>query len=257
MSIVWIHKPIGWTPKGCIDEYRRVTGEKSKIAFAGRLDPMAYGLLPIIIEGTRDIASALESTYKTYQFKIILGLQTDTYDILGLITNIHEDKVLEESELRDIIHECGKITTQEYPPFSSKTVLDERTGKKVQLWKLTTEGVKVTLPVHNVEIKYMKLLSNNIVSVGDLLSTIIPRIDALPSSTDMRQEMILSMWKYHCSNLRDKNFQIIECEASVSSGTYIRSIANSMSGVCYDINRVEYGNKIIKTSTDKFTFSIL
>lgn len=257
MTIVWLHKPIGWTPKTCIDEYRSITGEKGKIAFAGRLDPMAYGLLPIIINEDRNTAAALESTDKTYQFKVIMGLQTDTYDILGLITHVHKFNIFDDTLFQELVHKCSIITTQEYPPYSSKTVTDERTGKKVALWKLTTQGIKVPLPEHAVEIKYIKLLYQNVISTGDLLSTIISRIDSLPSSCNMRQEKILSMWKSHCSDLPHRKYQLITCEASVSSGTYIRSIANSMGGVCYDINRIRHGNKTLTFPINEFQFAIL
>lgn len=257
MSIVWIHKPIGWTPKACIDEYRSVTGEKGKIAFAGRLDPMAYGLLPIVVNGTRDTASLLESSDKTYQFKVILGLQTDTYDILGLVTNIHEDNILDELQLQRMVETYSKVTTQEYPPYSSKTVTDERTGKKVQLWKLTTEGMQVELPEHDIEIKYIKLLTHTTVSFSHLLMEIILRLESLSPSIHMRQDMISTMWKYHENKMKNRSFQIIECEANVSTGTYIRSIANSMNGVCYDINRIQYGDQNLPVGIDKLSFAIL
>lgn len=257
MSIIWLHKPIGWTPKSCIDEYKRITNRGGKIAFAGRLDPMASGLLPIVVNGTRETASELESCYKTYQFKVILGLQTDTYDILGLLANIQEDRSYTEIDIENIIDTASTITVQEYPPFSSKTVLDERTGKKVSLWKLALEGTPVSLPQHNVDIKYIKLLNHTTISSEDVLSIINDRIKQLLPSIDMRRFMILSRWKEILPVMTNRRFQLIECEAKVSSGTYIRSIANSIGGVCLDINRIQYGTKILTNSIDKFQFAIL
>ena len=48
MNVIWVFKPIGWTPKDCVDKLKEIFKD-DKISFAGRLDPMAYGMLPIII----------------------------------------------------------------------------------------------------------------------------------------------------------------------------------------------------------------
>jgi tRNA U55 pseudouridine synthase TruB len=88
MSVIWVFKPIGWTPKDCVIEHQKITNQK--MAFAGRLDPMACGLMPIIIHNSNNttevqkIKESLQGSYKTYRFKLVLGFQSDTYDILGI-----------------------------------------------------------------------------------------------------------------------------------------------------------------------------
>ncbi|CAH6419914.1 TRNA U55 pseudouridine synthase TruB [uncultured virus] len=269
MSIVWTHKPIGWSPKDCVDEYRRSTGKTDKVAFAGRLDPMAYGLLPLVINGNRESSTILENQYKTYKFKVILGITTDTYDILGLIQDIKLNFILNKEEIQRLLHDCSQITNQEYPPYSSKTVYDEVTGKQTQLWKLANMGrLPTILPIHEVNIEYLKLLKNKVVSGEELISKVNIRINSLSKSKDMRKEAILNDWNRRfrfesnivqlCSSkecyeneLKNNRFQIITCEARVSSGTYIRGLANMMGGTCFDINRVGYGS-INVDNTDKF-----
>lgn len=224
MHIIWVNKPIGWTPKQCVNEVKKLYN--GKICFAGRLDPMAYGLLPLIINGHYNDISNLQSCYKTYRFKVILGIQTDTYDILGEITNI-TNNVSYSNPL--------PIVSQEYPPYSSKTVMYN--NKKVPLWQLSKQGIKVPLPVHDVDIKDFKILSKKMRSFDEILSTVIKRINTLPNSTDFRQESIITTWKSH---MNYSLFQVVNCEATVSTGTYIRSIGNKMLGCCYDINRITY-----------------
>lgn len=259
MSIVWTHKPIGWTPKECVDEYKRRTNDRSKIAFAGRLDPMAYGLLPLVINGTRSTAQELEGSYKTYQFKVVLGMTTDSYDILGFITRITSDNntILSLSELDTMIDTCAQIKVQEYPPYSSKTVYDNMTKKQVQLWLLAKEGrLPTKLPEHPVDIEYIKLLKSKVVPIDDVVLKVTSRINALLPSIDMRRKEILQGWKEWQTKSSGREFQVIKCEAKVSCGTYIRSIGNMMDGVCYDISRTVYGDMTTK-DLDKFEFALL
>lgn len=234
MSIIWVNKPLAWTPKQCVNEAKLT--HSGKIAFAGRLDPLAYGILPLVINGNRSDAALLESSYKTYQFKIILGIQTDTYDILGLITNINPN-ITYSNPL--------PITEQEYPPFSSKTVLYN--NKKVPLWKLSKEGIKVPLPIHKVDIEYFTLLDKTTISYPDILKLITKRISLVKG--DFRQDLILDTWNNNNTNC---NFELLHCEARVSSGTYIRGIANSMSGVAFDINRTQFQD--ITSTGDKYRY---
>jgi len=117
--------------------------------------------------------------------------------------------------------------------------------------------MQVKLPEHDIDIKYIKLLTHTTVSFSDLFMEITSRLDTVLPSIHMRQEMILTMWKYYETNMKDRSFQVIECEANVSTGTYIRTIANCMNGVCYDIKRIQYGNKNLPPGIDKSCFEIL
>ena len=82
--LVWVNKPIGLSPKDCTDKLKK---ENVKVGFAGRLDPLAYGLLPLVIN---DKGAVLQSSVmnkdKVYQFKMICGLSSTTFDILGRVT---------------------------------------------------------------------------------------------------------------------------------------------------------------------------
>ena len=256
MPIVWVYKPIGWTPKDCVDEYRRQMKETRKIAFAGRLDPMAYGLIPLIINDSQASVYSLQESHKTYQFKVILGITTDTYDILGLITNL-ESKILNMTELETLMNACSGITSQEYPPYSSKTVRDELSGKQVALWKLAELGrLPKELPKHPVHIEHLKLLKTNIKTIDRIVVTIINRLASLLPSHNLRHDEILATWLEQLSKFTEREFQVITCEARVSSGTYIRGLGNLMGGTCYDIHRTQYGDKI-SDIRDKSNFAIL
>lgn len=257
----FVFKPIGWTPVDCIKEYRKILGDDNiKLTFAGRLDPMACGILPIIKGNNEEVRQSFQNKYKIYQFSMIIGIQTDTYDILGKIVKTGS---LEQSidKITEKLQEIAKSTTQEYPPYSSKTVYSEHHKKMTALWQLATEGrLPDSLPKHEIDIEYIKVLNHQLVTGQELYNMIMTRLNSLQLHHDLRQNEIKEQWlDVLTSKLNDSQiYTIINCEAQVSTGTYIRSIANAINSVAFDIYRIDMGNISINPEKyNKFQFSLI
>ncbi len=253
MSVVWVFKPIGWTPKDCILEYQKLV--KKKMAFAGRLDPMACGLLPLIIHETEDIKQvqevkeSLQGSYKTYQFNLILGFETDTYDILGLPKK-REGKY----DLSEGLERVKQLKVQEYPPYSSQKVFSPHYQKKMPLWKLAKEGkLPDDLPKRDIDIESIRITGIEIISNHELLEIIKDRFNSLNNKDDYRSHEILSEWE---KLLKDNNREYIihHLEARVSTGTYIRTLCHELGGIAYDICRINMHDKSLEDTSkyDKF-----
>jgi tRNA U55 pseudouridine synthase TruB len=60
------------------------------VAYAGRLDPMAHGVLILLVGNENKMRDKYEKLDKEYKFQCILGVGTDTYDILGIQINERE-----------------------------------------------------------------------------------------------------------------------------------------------------------------------
>ena len=86
--IIYHNKEIGQTMNQVIDDIKKLYHTK-KITYAGRLDPLAYGLVIILTDDDIYKRDNYIGQNKVYQFQMINGIQTDTYDILGLIKNIN------------------------------------------------------------------------------------------------------------------------------------------------------------------------
>lgn len=249
--IIWTFKPIGYTPNDIINEIK----DNKKITFCGRLDPMAYGLIAIIVVGKdiKRIKQSISDSYKTYRFSLIVGIKTDTYDILGL-PEYHNIIYTKENFNELIISESHK-KTQQYPPFSSKTVYSESYNKKVPLWMLSKEGkLPKVMPSRNIDIKYINILSCHEMSGSVLLHNITERINKLPKTSNFRQDIILDSW----NNLLDDDaiYNIYNMETKVSTGTYVRNIGNNLGGTVYDIYRTSVGDMCLldPDSYDKYIF---
>ena len=88
--IFTIHKEIGETPLEAIRKLKL----KEKASYAGRLDPMASGKLLVLTGEDCLCQNEYHHIDKSYNFDLILGFQTDSLDILGVIQEVNSDSEL-------------------------------------------------------------------------------------------------------------------------------------------------------------------
>jgi tRNA pseudouridine55 synthase len=91
------------------------------VTYAGRLDPMAEGLVLLLVGTYCKRKDEFLGLDKAYTFEVLFGVATDSYDMLGLITDTKEILPTEE-EIQKAISEIKNKTIFSYPPFSSKPV---------------------------------------------------------------------------------------------------------------------------------------
>jgi tRNA pseudouridine55 synthase len=84
-GILLVDKPSGMTSHDVVDRVRRVTGER-RVGHAGTLDPMATGLLVVLVGPATRLAPYLTAAHKTYEARIVFGFETDTDDAEGRVT---------------------------------------------------------------------------------------------------------------------------------------------------------------------------
>jgi tRNA pseudouridine55 synthase len=88
-GVLVVDKPAGMTSHDVVARARRALREK-RIGHTGTLDPMATGVLPLVIGRATRLASMLSGAAKTYDAAVRLGCATDTYDATGRVTG-HAD----------------------------------------------------------------------------------------------------------------------------------------------------------------------
>ncbi len=218
-----IYKEIGETPLEAIIRFKHDNPEyaNSKISYAGRLDPMAHGLLILLIDDENKNRRIYENLEKDYIFKIIVGVSTDSYDILGLINSVNINRVNQEDLNHFINRYTGEII-QKLPPFSAYIVK----GKPLYKWARDNCLDKIQIPERKVTIKEFKHISTSYIDSNQLLDIIIKRLQMV--NGDFRQKDIIDLWNLHLKNIPNQ-IEIIEMMTTVSSGTYIRGLVNSLS----------------------------
>ncbi len=241
-KVILLNKKEGQTPLQALQLFRRKNKkyQDSKMTYAGRLDPMASGLLLILVDEKIKDKEKFLNLDKEYNFEILFGFATDTYDILGKITKVNIIKIKTEELRRTINKELdnfkGKIK-QKYPPYSSKTI-----GGK-PLFYYARKGEDVELPEKLIEIKKIKLLKIRKRRGDKLLKDIKKRVDKIEG--DFRQIEIKNIWE---EKINPEEFYFIaSLNIKCSSGTYVRVLANSLGqkikipALAYSIERSKVG----------------
>ena len=82
-GVLVVDKPSGPTSHDIVAYVRRKLG-KCRVGHLGTLDPMATGVLPLVVGRATRLASLLSAGPKVYEASILIGVTTDTYDVTGL-----------------------------------------------------------------------------------------------------------------------------------------------------------------------------
>ncbi len=212
-----IYKNIGETPLEALERFRasRPELEAEPMTYAGRLDPMAEGQLLILIGEECKQKERYLGLDKEYEVEIVFGISTDTYDALGIpkVSPRH----VEVTPWGQGTGYIGKFT-QEYPPYSSKTVNGKQLHELARAGELPDE-----MPTKDVEIYSLDVLNESTISSAELKSRIFSMIDKVTG--DFRQEEIKKRWG-EVLGMSNDHYSMIKVRVYCSSGTYMRSLAN-------------------------------
>jgi tRNA pseudouridine55 synthase len=133
-----IDKPGGITSHDTVNRLRKITGEKS-IGHLGTLDPMATGVLPLLLGKFTRLAQFFSSAKKSYTGVIRFGFATDTYDAEGEMVGQRTEPRLTLDDVRAAAEPFHGEMQQVPPPYSAKKVAGTpayklaRAGKEVEL----------------------------------------------------------------------------------------------------------------------------
>lgn len=236
-----LYKKVGETPLECLERLRLEQPEykDAVLSYAGRLDPMAEGILLAIVDEANKDKEKYLNLDKEYEFEILWGIETDTYDVLGMIMNSSYTPP-SDLEIQNVMKTFVGRFDQAYPAYSSKTVQ----GKPLHEWAREGRLSEIEIPKRSIEIKLLSFISTRNVFSKDLGEEIFRKIALVKG--DFRQEEIKSSWMKELKNRED--FFITKVIANVSSGTYIRSLAHELGrklnthAIAYSIKRTKLGN---------------
>lgn len=143
-GILNIDKPQCITSHDVVDAIRKIFPGQ-KVGHTGTLDPLATGVLPICIGEATKLSENLTSEIKAYSVKMLLGVETDTYDITGRIvfaSVMDKDEIYIKERIKRFI---GK--QQQMPPKYSAIKVE---GKK--LYQYARENQDVEIKPREIEI---------------------------------------------------------------------------------------------------------
>lgn len=148
-----LNKPLEFTSQDAVSKLKKILNQK-KAGHTGTLDPMATGVLPILVGETTKLSKYLVEHKKTYIAVLKLGTCTDTGDSEGKI--IEEKKVDIENLTKDkvefVLNEFLGKQIQTPPIYSAIKI----NGKK--LYEYARNGIEVEIPKREIEIYNIKLI---------------------------------------------------------------------------------------------------
>lgn len=226
--IIYINKPYGKTPNEIINELKKEPKYiNKKISFAGRLDPMATGILMLLIDDDCLKQDIYIKHDKIYRFKLVIGLSTDSHDILGklLVYNLHYNfESINDYLIDNIKNKFTGTIEQYYPAYSSKRL----NGKPLWFLKKNNLLKDEDIPKKQVTIKYLKFLKKTQENIDTTIDYFLELIKKVSNKYNFRQNEIIDIWEMFKVKYNTKKIIILDFETHVSSGTYIRQLAHDI-----------------------------
>ncbi|HEX4347983.1 MAG TPA: tRNA pseudouridine(55) synthase TruB [Vicinamibacterales bacterium] len=152
-GLLIVDKPRGPTSHDVVARMRRALGER-RIGHTGTLDPMASGVLPLVLGRATRLAQFLSGSDKHYDAIITLGVETDTYDALGTpIGAPYEGPFPDRTAVDRALDQFRGAFLQQPPAYSAKKIAGVRSYKLARTRRSEAEahpgagGAEADLPV--------------------------------------------------------------------------------------------------------------
>ncbi len=236
-----IYKPPYCTPLQAIDLFRKKYPKykSAVLGYAGRLDPLAEGLLLILINEENKLRKKYELLPKIYTCDALFGFTTDTYDYMGIINKqIQESKKNILPMILEIVPTLIGRQEQKYPIFSSARF----EGKPLYYWARQNR-IDIPIPKKKIEIYDINLLKSDFIKLSMFSQFAIDGISQVIGN--FRQDSIIQQWKKHLQN--DQSLFTVKLKIQCSSGTYVRGIVHDLGSkigtgaIAYNIKRTHIG----------------
>ena len=150
-GVIVVDKPQGWTSHDVVGKMRRIAGTR-KIGHLGTLDPMATGVLPLVIDRATRLAQFFVKNDKVYEGTVSFGQATDSYDADGTAVGAAQPFVAAPENVGPLLHAFRGTFLQTPPPVSAKKINGQ------PAYKLARKNIDVVLQPVEVTVHELTLL---------------------------------------------------------------------------------------------------
>lgn len=251
MPVLRVHKSYGLSPVQALERLRAkepsLAGEK--LAYAGRLDPLAEGLLLVLAGDSVREAQALCALEKSYELEVLFGARTDSYDLLGLAERAPLREPPEGAPLEQALEALRGARPQPYPPFSSARVR----GRPLFYWARRGQAAwalaQREAPVRTVF--EARETGRRALTTRELRAAVERALGAVEG--DFRQAEVAAGWEALLAREEEgARWDALTLEVRCSSGTYMRSLAHELGGL---FGGGAVALRIVRTTVGPFTLA--
>lgn len=150
-GILNVYKPKGLTSHAVVSRVRRFYGVK-RVGHAGTLDPMACGVLPVLVGSAASVQELVMDHDKVYKAGVLFGVTTDTGDVTGTTLETKEP-LFDDASLKETLA-CFTGEIDQVPPMYSALKVD---GQK--LYELARRGETVERKARKVTVYGIRLIT--------------------------------------------------------------------------------------------------
>lgn len=242
-DVIPVWQPQGYSTYQITKDIAAKTGKKA--THTGVLDPMAEGVIIVLTSDRRLEKNTFSNGTKKYEFDLVFGLSTDSFDGMGLVTQID----LSNKPFKKCIEKVLPLMVGDYsqtvPLFSAQKV----NGKKLFMYpRLGLPSPE--LPVKKGTIFNLELTDYSQIQLAPLIKEITEKIKNIRLG-EFRQGQISQGWK-SLSELVDINEMVVRATFTVetSRGLYIRSLSQD---ICYKLGVLGFVTRLVRTQNGIYT----
>lgn len=125
-GIIIINKPKGFTSQDVVSKVKKILNVK-KAGHTGTLDPLATGVLPVLLGNYTKLSKYLIDHDKVYRAKVKFGEKRDTGDLEGKVVEISDNKIYDVQKIEEVLKSMVGKSFQTPPMYSSIKI----NGKKL------------------------------------------------------------------------------------------------------------------------------
>src|SRR6185436_10310180 len=120
-GVIVVDKPTSWTSHDVVGKMRRIAGTK-RVGHLGTLDPLATGVLPLVLNRATRLSQFMMKADKVYEAELRFGFATNTYDSEGYATSAPVPVTLNRELLERELDAFRGELMQTPPPVSAKKI---------------------------------------------------------------------------------------------------------------------------------------
>ena len=147
-GVIVVDKAKGWTSHDVVGKMRGIAGTRS-IGHLGTLDPMATGVLPLVIDRATRLARFFVKNDKVYEGTIRFGYATDSYDAEGQATGETREFIATPEAIEPLLPQF-RGTFMQTPPAVSAKKINGQPAYKLARRKIAVELAPVEVTVHEL-----------------------------------------------------------------------------------------------------------
>ncbi len=186
------------------------------MTYAGRLDPMAEGVLLVLTDDDRLRKDEFMALTKEYKATMVFGVTSDSFDALGLVTKGGNANV---DDVENAVNQVAGMHELPFPAYSSYKVQ----GKPLHWWAQQGRLDEIEIPLKKMEVVHVSDVHAELQSAKEIVDEVIRKIHLVTG--DFRQKEIINRWR---ETIKEDLFIVATCTLQVTSGTYIRSLAQEL-----------------------------